>query len=878
MGVNDLWPILEPVKQHTPLRSLQGKTLAVDLSLWVCEALTVRKMIGTIVKPHLRNLFFRVSSLTLMGVRLLFVTEGDAPKLKADVMSKRNEVRYGPPQNRAHRPTRSSFKAILKECLDMLECLGIPWVQAAGEAEAMCAYLDAHGYVDGCLTSDGDAFLYGARTVYRNFTMNTKDPHVDCYTMSSIKEELGLDRDSLIGLAVLLGCDYLPKGIPGVGKEQALKLVRALKGQSLLQRFDQWKEESNSLDPTLATVKKPAHCSVCAHPGSTRDHERNGCRLCGSEKHCEPHDYEYRCFCEWHCAEHRRQQGAVEDSVKRRACSCEGFPFHEVIQEFQLTKDRLTKTVCYQRPDLLSFQVFALEKMEWPRHYACEKLMVLLTYHDMMERKSGRIIPSQLQPVRITHTRIRSGVPCFEIQWQKPEHYVTATEAAPDANVQPGPPVVSTVEEASLFKAAYPSVVTQYQEQVMESQRKRSRSKKNKSKGGDLPELEEVADLLSHVTLSCEMVQGQNFKSNLKIPPDEKWPQKTAPAVDSQLFLGAPLNSEPRQPPAPSPPRLRTAQHDVAGDCSSSMSKHQDDSTVIEALQLSSIDWEGTSFSASPGAQLPTTSARSSDAGRDPGQLCPATTSGAVSICDIGSQDPQDSDPFRGHSALDLSLLSLKERVCAQYSSPPYGCPTHLPLQRKEGSLAAKSGSSSERQQIDHHPPGHLLVFGLQNSQEKSDMAPGRTPFLQEKPRVGTHVPHLSRKAAGRHAGLECTRVQPVSQTTLKKVPKKSVCLPCSSSDEENEPAGRNEKCPHQKGKLWPQQHAPTWLHPSLPRPDPTEACQDAQAPQSARATESTPRPALCPLSPLPAEEKYTSLLESPLPLAERLKLKFQSS
>lgn len=45
---------------------------------------------------------------------------------------------------------------------------------AAGEAEAMCAFLDAQGLVDGCITSDGDAFLYGAQTVYRNFNMNTK--------------------------------------------------------------------------------------------------------------------------------------------------------------------------------------------------------------------------------------------------------------------------------------------------------------------------------------------------------------------------------------------------------------------------------------------------------------------------------------------------------------------------------------------------------------------------------------------------------------------------------------------------------------------------------------------------------------------------------
>lgn len=60
------------------------------------------------------------------------------------------------------------------QCLQLLECLGVPWVQAAGEAEAMCAYLNAKGHVDGCITNDGDVFLYGAQTVYRNFAMNSK--------------------------------------------------------------------------------------------------------------------------------------------------------------------------------------------------------------------------------------------------------------------------------------------------------------------------------------------------------------------------------------------------------------------------------------------------------------------------------------------------------------------------------------------------------------------------------------------------------------------------------------------------------------------------------------------------------------------------------
>lgn len=54
MGVNDLWSILGPVRESVPLYSLTGKTLAVDLSLWICEAQHVQAMMGKVTKPHLR--------------------------------------------------------------------------------------------------------------------------------------------------------------------------------------------------------------------------------------------------------------------------------------------------------------------------------------------------------------------------------------------------------------------------------------------------------------------------------------------------------------------------------------------------------------------------------------------------------------------------------------------------------------------------------------------------------------------------------------------------------------------------------------------------------------------------------------------------------
>uniref|UniRef100_A0AAQ6IKV1 Flap endonuclease GEN homolog 1 n=1 Tax=Anabas testudineus TaxID=64144 RepID=A0AAQ6IKV1_ANATE len=414
MGVHDLWSIIEPVRESVPLYSLSGKTLAVDLSLWICEAQHVQAMMGRVTKPHLRNLFFRVTSLTLMGIKLVFVMEGEAPKLKAETMSKRTETRFGGFKKAAATKcttstSRGRFKAVLRECAEMLDYLGVPWVTAAGEAEAMCAYLDSQGLVDGCITNDGDAFLYGARTVYRNFNMNSKDPQVDCYRTSRVQSELHLCRDNLVGIAILLGCDYIPKGIPGVGKEQTLKLIQTLKGQTLLQRFNHWRENNTGVSEEV--VKKVPHCHVCRHPGSAKAHERGGCVLCNSKHFCQPQDFDYKCPCDWHHYEHTRQALSFEANIRKY-----------IISEFLIAKDKPVSHFKRRQPNMLLMQKFAYDKMEWPKHYTSEKVLVLMTYTELMNRKYGRKMPSQINPLKIVKPRVRNAVACFEVIWGTPGH------------------------------------------------------------------------------------------------------------------------------------------------------------------------------------------------------------------------------------------------------------------------------------------------------------------------------------------------------------------------------------------------------------------------------------------------------------------------
>lgn len=674
MGVTNLWQILEPVRQPVSLSSLKGKTLAVDLSLWVCEAQTVKKMIGVVTKPHLRNLFFRYSFFTSMGIKLVFVMEGEAPKLKADTMSKRNEIRYGASNKHGvARTGRSSFKSILKECLQLLECLGVPWVQAAGEAEAMCAYLNAKGHVDGCITNDGDVFLYGAQTVYRNFAMNSKEPHLDCYTMSSIKEKLGCDRESLIGLAVLLGCDYLPKGIPGVGKEQALKLIETLRGQNLLQRFEQWKEQSEHDNNPPLVVKRVVHCSECHHPGSYKEHERGGCKFCESTRYCKPSDSKYCCPCEWHQLEQVKRASAVEDNIRKKAKSCEGFPFSEVIQEFIVNKNELNKIMECKRPNLLSFQIFASEKMEWSKHYACKKLLVLLTRYDMIQRKSGYIDSKQLQAIRIVKTRVKNGIPCFEIEWQKPEHYVDAEDEPMDLHVV-------TIEEESLFQAAYPDVVSLYQMEKSEALTKKQKNKKNRPKEKELSDAYgEVTNLLSQMNFKTayEIIPVPDHTSDGKTPPEYQICQRSTESKDPVMAAASCVTSLEMSESVGLSLTASPCLHLQSTSTDSSVVPVQStknsgvSSSVMADLQLSSTDRKGTFFSTSPTHGYNTCDP-AADLTACIKHSYPLHRSSEYSGAAQSDQDHSDSaDDLLSDGRMEqLQKLSLRERILKMTSVP----------------------------------------------------------------------------------------------------------------------------------------------------------------------------------------------------------------
>ncbi|KAL4560969.1 hypothetical protein LXL04_033127 [Taraxacum kok-saghyz] len=158
----------------------------------------------------------------------------------------------------------------------MLELFGMPVLKASGEAEGLCAQLNREGRVDACITSDSDAFLFGAKCIIKNIKPNSQEPF-ECYEMSDVEIGLGLKRKHLIAIGLLVGNDHDLKGVQGIEIETALSFVKSFNEDEVLDRLCGLGSGNmlpiayegdlvNNLDENTTKIKL-SHCSLCGHPG-----------------------------------------------------------------------------------------------------------------------------------------------------------------------------------------------------------------------------------------------------------------------------------------------------------------------------------------------------------------------------------------------------------------------------------------------------------------------------------------------------------------------------------------------------------------------------------------------------------------------------------
>ncbi|MEE9594207.1 MAG: flap endonuclease-1, partial [Candidatus Hydrothermarchaeales archaeon] len=255
MGVQ-LTDLLAP--ETIGFEALSGKKIAIDALNTLYQFLSsIRQPDGTPlmdstgrVTSHLTGLFYRNANLLEYGILPIYVFDGKPPKLKGRVVearkrareearSKWEEARAAGRLEEARTYAQQSSRLtdeMLNESKQLLDALGIPHVQAPSEGEAQAAYMVSKGDAWGVGSQDYDALLFGSPKLVRNLTLSGKRkvPRKKEYVtinpeliyLTDVLSGLGITRDQLIDIAILIGTDFNPKGVGGIGPKKALALVK----------------------------------------------------------------------------------------------------------------------------------------------------------------------------------------------------------------------------------------------------------------------------------------------------------------------------------------------------------------------------------------------------------------------------------------------------------------------------------------------------------------------------------------------------------------------------------------------------------------------------------------------------------------------------
>ncbi len=274
------------IKHPIELGDLKGKKLAVDAFNIIFQFLSsIRQADGMPLKDskgnvtsHLSGLFYRTTNLLEAGILPCFVFDGKAPEEKQATQEAREEVREGARQKYAAALEKGELEEarkyaqqtskltgeMINEAKELLTAMGVSWVQAMSEGEAQCSYMARKGHVWAAASQDYDALLYGAGRLVRNLSISGKKKvsntlkyertQIEIIDLAETLNYLGVDIDLFIKMALLIGTDYNPGGVSGIGPKTALKVIREGKFDEYADKIPKWKKLFDLFKNPLVTT------------------------------------------------------------------------------------------------------------------------------------------------------------------------------------------------------------------------------------------------------------------------------------------------------------------------------------------------------------------------------------------------------------------------------------------------------------------------------------------------------------------------------------------------------------------------------------------------------------------------------------------------
>jgi len=243
-------------RKEISFAEMKGKTIAVDAFNAIYQFLSsVRQPDGTplmdssgSVTSHLSGLFYRNIALLSEGINLIYVFDGKYHVLKDKTHQLRNEAKEVMAEKYEEAVDEEDIESMgkyakglsrlnadmISESKELLEAMGIAVVQAPGEGEMQAAELVKSGQAWAVGSQDYDALVVGATRLIQNLTLARKRKTVSGFVyiapemieFESVINQLGITGDQLICLAILVGTDFNPGGVRGIGPKKALAIVK----------------------------------------------------------------------------------------------------------------------------------------------------------------------------------------------------------------------------------------------------------------------------------------------------------------------------------------------------------------------------------------------------------------------------------------------------------------------------------------------------------------------------------------------------------------------------------------------------------------------------------------------------------------------------
>ena len=283
------------VRDKTKLESFTNKIVAIDAYNAIYQFLAIIRGPEGLhltdtqgrVTSHITGLLYRNINFLSLGIKPVYVFDGKPPSLKSAEIEHRKQIKKDATvkyeravsegkmedARKFAQQTTSMKDGMVEDSKHLLDLFGIPYIQAPSEGEATAALLTTTGHADVAASQDFDSILFGARKLVRNFTNSGRRKLPNRNTYIEIEPEiidykknleaLGITREQLIDVGILIGTDFNPDGFERVGPKTAIKMIReygkledVTQIQEQLEMIDYNAIRKIFLEPEVAKVDK----------------------------------------------------------------------------------------------------------------------------------------------------------------------------------------------------------------------------------------------------------------------------------------------------------------------------------------------------------------------------------------------------------------------------------------------------------------------------------------------------------------------------------------------------------------------------------------------------------------------------------------------